>query len=202
MSANGDDGDRNVGQPIPIRRADADSAEPAASDNEVVELLAENEHLRHRVEQLEDKLADQALEISRYTVRATEAENELEKAKARIRREALKDAKRMRQDLLRDLLETVDNLERALDTHNTGTALHDGVRLVHQQFLKSLAGHGVVPMESEGQPFSAELHEAVSVVPTKSPEQDGRVMAVLQKGYLVGDEVLRPARVAVGKASS
>ncbi|MBT8492258.1 MAG: nucleotide exchange factor GrpE [Deltaproteobacteria bacterium] len=190
------------GQSIPIRRESDAEAPAAADENEVVELLAEVEFLRNRVEQLENNLADQALQISRYSVRATEAENELEKAKARIRREALKDAKKIRQDLLRDVLETVDNLERALETHASGTALSDGVKLVHHQFLKTLAGHGVVPMESEGQPFSAEFHEAVSMLPCPSPEQDGTVVAVMQKGYLVGDEVLRPARVAVGKHSS
>jgi molecular chaperone GrpE len=71
--------------------------------------------------------------------------------------------------------------------------------MVRQQFLAKLDGFGVKRIAAEGAPFDPLLHEAVATVPSSDPAADGRVVGVVTHGYRIGDEVLRPALVAVGK---
>jgi molecular chaperone GrpE len=75
-----------------------------------------------------------------------------------------------------------------------------GVEMVRRQFLGKLDGLGVKRIESDQQPFDPALHEAISSVPAASPDQDGLVVGTVRAGYRIGDEVLRPAAVAVAKA--
>ena len=79
-------------------------------------------------------------------------------------------------------------------------ALLQGVELVRRQFLAKLEGFGVKRIASEGLPFDPSVHEAISTVPAATPEQDGTVVGVVRHGYRIGDEVLRPAAVAVAKS--
>jgi molecular chaperone GrpE len=74
------------------------------------------------------------------------------------------------------------------------------IEMVRRQFHAKLEGFGVRRIETDHQPFDPLLHEAISSVPATSPEQDGLVVGTVRSGYLIGDEVLRPAAVAVAKA--
>jgi molecular chaperone GrpE len=76
--------------------------------------------------------------------------------------------------------------------------LLDGVKMVRQQFLHRLEGFGIHPIEPLNQPFDPALHEAITVVPASRAEDDEKVLGVIRRGYRIGDEVLRPAQVAVG----
>jgi len=175
--------------------ASSPSPSPTTDDSHA-ELAA----LRARIDELEAAIADKDLEINRYLVRATDAENEVELAKDRIRRDALSTARRKERELLTRLLEVVDNLDRALDTGANGDrSLLEGVELVRKQFLSTLASYGVEPLDAQGAPFSPQLHEAVSATPASRPQDRGMVVAVLEKGYLIGADVLRPAKVVVAQ---
>ena len=100
----------------------------------------------------------------------------------------------------------VDNLDRAIDAatkaprqgHDADPLLQ-GVELVRQQFLSKLEGFGVTLIPSEGATFDPLVHEAVTTVPGDEAT-DGRIAGVIAHGYRIGDEVLRPALVAVAKA--
>jgi molecular chaperone GrpE len=119
----------------------------------------------------------------------------------RLRREISKDVERARREVISELLEVVDNLERAIDSGHRASsteALLQGVEMVQRQFLSKLDSLGVKPVDASG-PFNPALHEAVTTVPTTSPDQDGLVVGVVRRGYRIGDDVLRPAAVAVGK---
>jgi molecular chaperone GrpE len=100
----------------------------------------------------------------------------------------------------------VDNFDRALAAARTNVSEHtlnallQGVDMVRRQFLAKLEGFGVTRIESDGQPFDPALHEAISSVPAASAEQDGQIVGVIREGYRIGDDVLRPASVAVAKA--
>jgi len=83
----------------------------------------------------------------------------------------------------------------------TDTALLQGVVLVRDQFLAKLDGFGVKRIASEGAEFDPLLHEAVSAVPAADLSQDGHIVGIVRHGYRIGDEVLRPALVAVAKAN-
>ena len=122
-----------------------------------------------------------------------------------MRKELAKDAERNRRDVLVSLLEVVDNLDRAIDAaqerrdKDAGDPLLQGVEMVRQQFLAKLDGFGVKRIEALGAEFDPLLHEAVTTVPAPDAAAEGRVVGVIAHGYRIGDEILRPALVAVGK---
>jgi molecular chaperone GrpE len=159
------------------------------------------------VEELEQKLADKDKQLQEAIARYRGASAEFEESRLRLRREISKDIERGRREILADLLDVVDNLDRAIDAARSNAAtgridaLLQGVDLVKRQFLAKLEGFGVTRIESEGQQFDPALHEAISAVPAASPDQDGVVVGVVRHGYRIGDEVLRPASVAVAKSS-
>ena len=154
------------------------------------------------VEELERQLAEKDRQVQEYIGKYRQAASEFEEARLRLRREISKDIERGRREILADLLEVLDNLDRAIESSNSGSspdALLQGVELVRRQFLAKLEGLGVRRVDAEGQHFDPAIHEAVSVVPTADPAQDGRVVGVVRRGYRINDDVLRPAAVAVAK---
>ena len=154
------------------------------------------------VQELETKLASAEKQAQEYLGKYRQAAQEFEDARARMRKELAKYAERNRRDVLVSLLEVVDNLDRAIDAakgKDAADPLLQGVEMVRQQFLAKLDGFGVRRIDSLGQPFDPLLHEAVTAVTTEDPSADGRIVGVIAHGYRIGDEVLRPALVAVGQ---
>ena len=96
----------------------------------------------------------------------------------------------------------LDNLDRALEAaaDRTGDPFVQGVALVRQQFLATLEGLGVTRIDPLGQPFDPSCHEAVAVTPASADAPDGTIVGVVRTGYVIGDDVLRPAQVAVARA--
>ena len=158
------------------------------------------------VEELEQKLAEKDTQLQDAIARYRGASTEFEESRLRLRREIGKDIERARREVLAELLDVVDNLDRAIEAAKSSSApdridtLLQGVEMVHQQFLAKLEGFGVKRIESEGQPFDPSLHEAISAVPASTPAQDGTIVGVIRHGYRIGDDVLRPASVAVAKS--
>jgi molecular chaperone GrpE len=100
--------------------------------------------------------------------------------------------------LIINLLPLVDDLERALenvDARLAGLTWLDGIRLIHRKFQALLEMNGVSEIPADGQPFDPNVHEAVMF----GDGEEGKVTSVIQKGYRLGDRVLRPAMVVVGK---
>jgi molecular chaperone GrpE len=154
------------------------------------------------VEELEARLAEKDRLLQGYVEQFKSASAEFEQARARARREVARDVERGRRALLVDFLETLDNLDRAIDAaadRAPDDPLLAGVRMVRDQFLARLEAGGVSEIAALGEPFDPMLHEAVSVVPSSDADADERVVGVIRRGFRIGDEVLRPALVAVGK---
>lgn len=154
------------------------------------------------VEELERQLAEKDKTAQEYIAKYRQAASEFEESRLRLRREIAKDIERARRETLSDLLDVVDNLDRAIDAAEKGTsrdALLQGVQMVQRQFLSKLESLGVRRIDSEGAPFDPLKHEAVSTVPATAAEDDGRVVGIIRHGYTIGDDVLRPASVAVAK---
>ena len=169
--------------------ASADSQRPTG------EMGAELTRLRELVEEKDQHAREAA-------VRARQAEEELERAKKRIRKESLKELERRRRDMLLSFLEVLDDLDRAREAaaeSEPDSAVTQGVELVRKGFLDRLARYDVVHVPSLGQPFDPMRHEAMSMVPTDDCDKDGIVVGVIREGYAIGDQTLRPASVAVGK---
>jgi molecular chaperone GrpE len=101
--------------------------------------------------------------------------------------------------LLKELLPILDDLERALDAaeQHEEAQLEDGVRLVHRSLASLLERHGVQQIPTDGK-FDPHVHEALLAQPSEDAET-GAVIDVVQKGYKIGDRVVRPARVIVAE---
>ena len=156
------------------------------------------------IEELERQLAEKDKAIQAHAARYRESAAEFDQVRARLRRDVDKDIDRARRALLLDFLDVADNLDRAIAAArgaSTDAALLKGVELVRDLFLAKLAGYGVTPVVAEGQPFDPRVHEAITMVPVLEASQDEVVVGEVRKGYRIGEEILRPAGVVVGKAS-
>jgi molecular chaperone GrpE len=126
---------------------------------------------------------------------------EIENQRKRLQRDLEQARKFANERLLGDLLPVCDSLERGLAVENAdATALREGMDLTLKALLKVAESNGLKALEPLGQPFNPELHQAMSMieVPGKAPNT---VVAVMQKGYVLNDRLLRPALVAIAKAS-
>lgn len=151
------------------------------------------------IEELEARLAAKDAELQQILAKYRGASDEFDQARARLRKEVSKDVERGRRSLIVSFLEVLDNIDRALAA--AGDRVNDpvvqGVALVRQQFLATLEGLGVTRIEPLGQAFDPTRHEAVTTIAAAAGVAPGTVAGVVRPGYLIGDEVLRPAQVAV-----
>lgn len=152
------------------------------------ELRRELDHLEGEFEGLKDRHLRLAADFENYRRRA---ENEM--TESWIRAQA---------DLVRRLLDALDDLQRVgtLDPEETTVgAVVEGVELVERKLLQAMKDAGVEVVEPGGEPFDPEIMEAVMRVPAESEEEDDRVDQVFQKGYTFKGHLVRPARVSVLK---
>ena len=151
------------------------------------------------VEELEGRLAAKDAELQQILAKYRSASDEFEQARARLRKELSKDVERGRRSLIAGFLEVLDNLDRALAaaSDRAGDPFVQGVAIVRQQFLATLESLGVRRLDPLGQPFDHALHEAVTTVAAQPGSQSGIIVGVIRPGYLIGEDVLRPAQVAV-----
>ena len=106
------------------------------------------------------------------------------------------------QKVLEGILPVVDDIERAIDAINQGGDLYslkEGVDLIHNKLISYLKSNNVEAIESTGELFDTDVHEAVTTFPAPSEDQKGRVIDTVLKGYKLNDKVLRHAKVVVGQ---
>ncbi len=105
-------------------------------------------------------------------------------------------------DVITSLLPVLDDFERAIKaftaTSDNGTALKEGVVLIFNKFLSVLNQQGLEQMKTLGESFDTDFHEAVTNVPAANPDQKGKVVDEILKGYLLNGRVIRFAKVVVG----
>jgi molecular chaperone GrpE len=150
------------------------------------------EELKARTEAAEGKLREKVNELERENAAF----------RSRLERELERRKEQTKADLILEFLEVVDNFERALgavDSSPASNALQEGVRLNLELFLSKLKNLGVEPIANLHEPFDPSDSEAIGVLPVEDPKLDQRVVAILQKGYRIGDQILRPAIVQVGE---
>ena len=103
---------------------------------------------------------------------------------------------------LSSILPVVDDIERAIKTMETATdvqAVKEGVELIYNKFMATLAQNGVKVIETKDQPLNTDYHEAIAVIPAPSEAQKGKILDCVQTGYTLNDKVLRHAKVVVGE---
>lgn len=147
-------------------------------------------------EPAEDRLAQAEAQRDEYLDALQRLKAEFDNFRKRSAREYEQLSVRANERLLKELLPVLDDLERALEAaaEHAEAKLEDGVRLVHRLLADTLAREGLAEIEAEGR-FDPHVHEALLSQPSEAEE--GAVIQVLQKGYRLGERVLRPARVVV-----
>jgi molecular chaperone GrpE len=167
------------------------AAQDAAPENE------EHEKLQRDLEELTAKAskADEYLELAQRT------KADFENYRKRAARETAAAQERGVAKLAKELLPAVDNLDRALEAAEASAdgnenMLASGIKLVHADVIAALARAGIQRYSPEGEVFDPQHHEAVAQQPVDGA-QPGTIVEVYQRGYRLGDAVIRPARVLV-----
>jgi len=153
---------------------------------------------------LDDLLADTQRERDEYLDLAKRTKADFENFRKRMSAEVLAAAGRGKADVLRDVLPVLDDLERALQAAgldpegDSDDGLAHGVLLVFRSLRDSLAKHGIEAVDPTGEKFDPNLHEALSTQAADGTES-GTVVETMQKGYKLGEQLIRPARVVVAE---
>ncbi len=160
---------------------EAKASEQPAADDEV-------EKLKKQIADLNDKYVRTCAEYDNYRKRT-----------AREKADLIKGAG---SDILAALLPVIDDFERALAHMNDDAdlnAVKDGVALIYKKFNDYLAKRGVTVIETKELPLDTNVHEAITMIPAPTPELKGKILDCVEKGYMLGDKVLRFAKVVVGQ---
>ena len=168
-------------------------AELAKRVEELERRLEEVEELERRLQQIEVERDEHLNDLRRLAA-------DFDNYRKRVARDQESLVARAHERLVKELLPVLDDLERALEAaaEHEEAKLEEGVRLVHRELRDALAKEGLVEIEADGR-FDPHVHEALLSQP--SGEEEGAILEVLQKGYRLGDRVLRPARVVISQGS-
>jgi molecular chaperone GrpE len=167
--------------------ADADIS-GSAHLNEPVQESPESEELRRELDEMKDKYIRLVAEFDNY--------------KRRTSRERIEMIQTAGKEVIEEMLEVIDDFERALSLMENAEevgAVKEGVKLIFNKLRNKMEARGLKPMETKGQPFDADKHEAVTEIPAPSEELKGHIVDEIQKGYYLGDKIIRYAKVVVGK---
>jgi len=147
-----------------------------------------------------DELTAVTRERDEYLDALQRLKAEFDNYRKRVARDQQELAARAHERLVRELVPVLDDLERALEAaaEHQEAKLEEGVRLVHRSLAELLAREGLVEVDTNGK-FDPHSQEALLAQP--SDREEGTILQVLQKGYRLGDRVLRPARVVVSQGS-
>jgi molecular chaperone GrpE len=150
-------------------------------------------------EELEELVAGLRAERDEYLGLAQRAKADFENYRKRAAREATEAERRGKAALARELVPSIDSLERALAAVEEGSDIARGVELVHSELQATLARAGVESYDPTGERFDPKLHEAISTRPAGAELEPGTVAETLERGYRLDGQVLRPARVVVSE---
>ena len=153
------------------------------------------------VDELRKELQEAKKEAQEHYDRLLRVYAEFENYKKRVAREKSELVRYGNEDLLKEILPILDNLERALEhaSQGEGKGIREGVELVLAQFRQVLQRFGVIPISAVGEAFDPERHEAVMEEESDEVEP-GHIISEIEKGYMLNDRLLRPAKVIVAKA--
>ena len=161
--------------------AAAEEQAPQTPEERIAELEAE-------VDQLKKDALYRVAEFDNYRKRTIKEKAELIKTAA--------------EKTITEILPVLDDMERALKTMETAedvASVREGVDLIYQKFLKTLGQQGLKSIETQGQDFNVDFHEAIALVPAPNDELKGKVLDCVQTGYTLNDKVIRHAKVAVAQ---
>jgi molecular chaperone GrpE len=166
------------------------SEEPSLKPKYVDELEARTVAAETKVQEVQ----------ARFDQLRQQLQRETDETRQRLNRSADERAAGEKAKFIASLLPALDNLNRAIEAENAPReTILEGIRSIATSFQSALTNAGVEPISSVGEQFDPELHEAVDTEETDR-EMDGKVIAEYSRGFRMGDRLLRPARVKVGRA--
>jgi len=199
----------------PRRTPDDDEAQIRVTDRRRIQLdddegvrsndaVAEAPNLKPSyVEELEGRVraAEQkSLEVQqRFDQLRKQLQSETDETRQRLNRAADERAEQGKSDFIAGLLPVLDNLERAAEAATANDVIAEGIRRTIQSFENALTAAGVAVIDATGEQFDPRFHEAVETTEVDEADE-GKVIAQHTRGYRIGDRLLRPARVVVGRA--
>ncbi|NLW41385.1 MAG: nucleotide exchange factor GrpE [Tissierellia bacterium] len=168
------------------KAADEEIKEEAKEEGEKVEVKEDEEQKgeENKIEELTNQLLRLQADFVNY-------KNRVEKEKDRIYSNAT-------EELITELLPVLDNFERALESVEEKDGFYEGVKMIYAQILKVLNDKGLEEIDCLGKEFDPNYHHAVFAEDVEGKEE-GTILEVLQKGYLLNDKVIRPSMVKVAK---
>jgi molecular chaperone GrpE len=172
-------------------------------DGEAADLRDEIAALKSEVEKLTQQVPEKDRELAELKDKNLRLQADFENSRKRIRQQSEESVRIQREELMRDLLPIVDNLERAVDAARAGgngKSIVQGVEMVLASLLDYLKRNGVTQHSAVGQQFDPAHHEAIEHVHSDT-HPPNTVVQEYHKGYKIGDRTLRPAGVAVAKGA-
>jgi len=146
----------------------------------------------------EDKLKDELAQANDKYLRLYAEFDNFRRRTQKERVELLQTAGKEIIVSLLPILDDFERAERALETSTDVKAVKEGVALIQNKLNNVLTQKGLKPMKSIGEPFDADLHEAITNIPAPTDDMKGKVIDEMEKGYTIGDNVVRFAKVIVG----
>ena len=185
--------DQDEGEPV-----NAEVEAPNLKPSYVEELEARTKAAERQVQEVQ----------ARFDQLRQQLQRETDETRTRLNRAADERAAASKARFIESLLPVMDDLDRAIDAaskegssnEKSRDAILQGIRSTANRFQSALTSAGVEPIAAVGEPFNPELHEAVDTEET-DPEMDGVVVGEYSRGFRIGDRLLRPARVKVGRSS-
>jgi len=182
----------------------SDPASAAATSADPIQSAGDLEALRAEVEKLTQQVLEKDKEIAELKDKYLRTLAETDNVRRRVRQQSEESVRLQRENLLRDLLPIIDNLERAVEAAReggNGKSIIEGVEMTLASMLDFLKSQGVTPQAAVGQPFDPAHHEAVDHV-SSDVHPANTVVQEFHRGYRIGDRTLRPARVVVAKGGA
>lgn len=171
-------------------------AEVEAAPEEIVEIVPP----KTEAEELRDQLRATEGRLRAVSKAYTDLEAEMDAFRRRMTLNAEQRVERKAAELAEAFFEPVQNLRRSLAAgKDDPAAVIDGLHMISQQFTDVLHRLGLQEVPGVGAAFDPAVHEAIAVAPTTDPAQDGKVIMVHATGYKIGNKVLQPAQVVIGK---
>jgi molecular chaperone GrpE len=169
---------KHTGKPVPENNKDQDNNK----------LLEDLKAFEDKTKELQDKYLRLSAEFDNYRKRTLKEKAEMIKTAS--------------EDLIKQIIPFVDDIERGLKAVNTSQeidAIKQGMNLIYGRFKDFLQLNGVKEIEALNQEFNTDMHEAITKIATSDEGQKGKVMDVIEKGYLLHDKVIRYPKVIVGE---
>ena len=189
----------------PTRHSDEDVVLDADSGEEIVAEDTElsSNQLKTKLKELREQLKSVQKERDDNLAGWQRAKADLVNFKRMVEEDKVRDAARIKSTLARTMIEGLDSFENAMkgphwkDMHEEW---RDGVSNIYNQIMNGLSREGFMAFGSEGDTFDPSRHECLSVIAASDTHPEGIIVQVLQRGYLLGDEVVRPAKVIVAQS--